>query len=144
MKSMGLTLVAEQASIRRERAVLAILLRTFIRLQVRIQVLAVMVLEGRVNDRCENILLIDALLLCGFVVAVLDTGKGTAIPPVGVRPRVVGSVTPGLFLFMALVAGPSGVALVGFFAGAILSLRGRSKGSWLYRSVSHVTAAASG
>lgn len=44
MESMSFTLVAEQASIRRERCLCAVLLCTLVRFQVRVKVLAVLAL----------------------------------------------------------------------------------------------------
>jgi hypothetical protein len=81
-----------------------------------------------------------ALLLRGFVVAVLDGIKErAAIPAVGAWARVVVWITPGLLVLVAMFAVSSGFALIGIFAGAILPIRGGSKRPWLYWSVLHVT-----
>ena len=123
MMSMGLTLVAEQARIRGERAVLAIRLRTLVRLQVRVQVFTGIVLaRGLAMDWASN-LLKDALLLRRFVVAVLDgIEERAAIPAVGAWARIVVWITPGLLVLVAMFTVSSGFALVGIFAGAILPI----------------------
>lgn len=68
-------------------------------------------------------LLKDALLLRGFVVAVLDgIEERAAIPAVGAWARVVVRITPGLLVLVAIFAATSRFALVGIFAGAILPI----------------------
>ena len=123
MQSMSLTLVAEQTSIRREGALFAIFLRALVRLQVGVQILAVMVLEGVEGYKTVHVnLLIDALLLGGFVVALLEVGEWAAVPAVVTWTSFVHLITPWLLPLVAVVSGLRDVALIGVIARVILFL----------------------
>lgn len=97
-----------------------------------IQILAKVVLEKLKDfEKVEGDLLVDALLLSGFVITLLEVGEWAAVQAVSAWASFVHFIAPWFLLFVAVFSGPCHVALVILVARVVLPFRSGTKRSWL-------------